>query len=398
MNINQKLIRAAEFNPTEKSHKLTVLSMCQQIEKQQITLPLYQRDMSWNLHKCISLLNYQLLGKAPVSPLSVNAINDLQDYVPQVSFITREIVKDMSRTQISIVDGQQRLTTNYKAYTDSEDFRNIVLDLIKGRFLLVEGAIERYQIPVGKLLNKEDSVFYSYVMNSKYLRKENVLPVLCRGAMMSKEDIEGALEQLKDSNHVVLSVNPLDVEAFHFNHKDRCYHCKRSIMSKVIAVAKEHDFAYVLDGKNKDDEKVYRPGLKACEELGIISPLANNDLAKQEIRDYSKQLGIVTYNKPSNACLASRFDYNTELTLEKLKLVETGEKYLHDLGMLHVRLRVHGDVARLEVEPQDFMKIIENKELIQNIKNLGFRFVTLDLEGIRSGGYDIENTRNSTKG
>ena len=83
------------------------------------------------------------------------------------------------------------------------------------------------------------------------LGKENVLPVLCRGAMMSKEDIEGALEQLKDSNHVVLSVNPLDVEAFHFNHKDRCYHCKRSIMSKVIAVAKEHDFAYVLDGKIK---------------------------------------------------------------------------------------------------------------------------------------------------
>ena len=194
------------------------------------------------------------------------------------------------------------------------------------------------------------------------LGKENVLPVLCRGAMMSKEDIEGALEQLKDSNHVVLSVNPLDVEAFHYNHKDRCYHCKRNIMSKVIAVAKEHDFAYVLDGKNKDDEKVYRPGLKACEELGIISPLANNNLAKQEIRDYSKQLGIATYNKPSNACLASRFDYNTELTLEKLKLVETGEKYLHDLGMLHVRLRVHGDVARLEVEPQDFMKIIENKE------------------------------------
>lgn len=182
MNINQKLIKAAEFNPTEKSHKLTVLSMCQQIEKQQITLPLYQRDMSWSLRKCIALLDYQLLGKAPVSPLSVNAINNLQDCVPQVSFITREIINDMNRTQISIIDGQQRLTTNYKAYIDSEDFRNIVLDLIKGRFLLVEGAIEKYQIPVGKLLNKEDSVFYSYVMNSKYLRKENVLPVLlqCR--------------------------------------------------------------------------------------------------------------------------------------------------------------------------------------------------------------------------
>ena len=96
MNINQKLIKAAEFNPTEKSHKLTVLSMCQQIEKQQITLPLYQRDMSWSLRKCIALLDYQLLGKAPVSPLSVNAINNLQDCVPQVSFITREIINDMN--------------------------------------------------------------------------------------------------------------------------------------------------------------------------------------------------------------------------------------------------------------------------------------------------------------
>ena len=182
MNVNQKLIRAAEFNPTEKSHKLTVLSMCQQIEKQQITLPLYQRDMSWNLSKCISLLNYQLLGKAPVAPISVNAINNLDDYVPQVSFVTRELVDDMSRTQISVVDGQQRLTTNYKAYIDSDDFRNIVLDLIKGQFVLVEGAIERYQIPVGKLLNKEDSIFYGYVMNSKFLKKENVMPVLlqCR--------------------------------------------------------------------------------------------------------------------------------------------------------------------------------------------------------------------------
>ena len=117
-----------------------------------------------------------------------------------------------------------------------------------------------------------------------------------------------------------------------------------------------------------------------------------------KLAPYPIDVGTAITGLPSNACLASRFDYNTELTLEKLKLVETGEKYLHDLGMLHVRLRVHGDVARLEVEPQDFMKIIENKELIQNIKNLGFRFVTLDLEGIRSGGYDIENIRNSTKG
>ena len=151
------------------------------------------------------------------------------------------------------------------------------------------------------------------------LGKENVLPVLCRGAMMSKEDIEDALEQLKDSNHVVLSVNPLDVEAFHFNHKDRCYHCKRSIMSKVIAVAKEHDFAYVLDGKNKDDEKVYRPGLKACEELGIISPLANNNLTKQEIRDYVK--GIDT-------ALAELKNYDPEVAFKGEAVVPALKQYI----------------------------------------------------------------------
>ena len=219
-----------------------------------------------------------------------------------------------------------------------EEFRGINMNKLE----LLQEELRNYGKVAIAYSGGVDSNFLFHVA-LETLGKENVLPVLCRGAMMSKEDIEDALEQLKDSNHVVLSV-------------------------------------------------------KACEELGIISPLANNDLTKQEIRDYSKQLGIATYNKPSNACLASRFDYNTELTLEKLKLVETGEKYLHDLGMLHVRLRVHGDVARLEVESQDFMKIIENKELIQNIKNLGFRFVTLDLEGIRSGGYDIENIRNSTKG
>lgn len=227
------------------------------------------------------------------------------------------------------------------------------------------------------------------------LGKENVLAVLCQGVMMPQEDIDSALHLLEDSQHVVLKADALSVEAFRFNHKDRCYHCKKMIMSNVIKVANEHGFQYVLDGKNKDDEKVYRPGLKACEELGIISPLAMCEMSKQEIRDFSKQLNISTYNKPSNACLASRFDYNNELTVENLKRVADGEKYLHDKGMLHVRLRVHGDIARLEVEPQDFTKVIEDQELIQNIKALGFRFVTLDLEGIRSGGYDDENQRNS---
>ena len=137
MKISKNLMQAASFNPTEKSHKMTVLDMCKKIESLDITLPLYQRDVSWTLNQAIELLNYQLLGKAPVAPISMNIILDTNDFVPQVSFIDREMIQDtdVEKGQMSVVDGQQRLTTNYKAYSNSDDFRNIVLDVARGRFL-----------------------------------------------------------------------------------------------------------------------------------------------------------------------------------------------------------------------------------------------------------------------
>lgn len=204
MKINKYLIEAAGFNPTEKSHKMTILNMCQKIESQEISLPLYQRDMSWNLKKCIDLLNYQLLGKAPVSPISINLINDISDYVPQVSFIDREIVKSIERGQSSVVDGQQRLTTNYKAYSDSDDFRSVVLDLAKGIFKLEAGAIKRHQIPVGKLLNKDESIFYSYIMKSSVLKSEEVMPVLvqCRSKIRNYSYTINQAENLSEDEQI----------------------------------------------------------------------------------------------------------------------------------------------------------------------------------------------------
>ena len=155
---------------------------------------------------------------------------------------------------------------------------------------------------------------------------------------------------------------------------------------KVKEKANEKGFSYVLDGMNQDDLHVYRPGRKACEELGILSPLKIMD--KAMIRQYSKELGIVTYNKPANACLASRFPYDTLLTKEKLERIDRVESLLHQAGVYHVRCRDHNGIARIEVEKKDFLKIINHQVLIDQIKELGFDYVTLDLNGISSGSFD----------
>lgn len=180
----KSLLKAASFNPTEKSHKMTILDMCKKIESNEISLPLYQRDVSWTKVQAIKLLNYQLLGKAPVAPISMNVILNTDDYVPQVSFIDREMISEdkIEKGQMSVVDGQQRLTTNYKAYSNSEDFRNVVLDVVKGKFLLEDGAFSRSQIPVGILLNKEDAVFYKYAAEKNLMRDTEMMTVLlqCR--------------------------------------------------------------------------------------------------------------------------------------------------------------------------------------------------------------------------
>ena len=184
MKVSQALMQAVSFNPTEKSHKMTVLEMCKKIESREISLPLYQRDVSWTKGQAIELLNYQMLGKAPVAPISMNVILDLEDYVPQVAFDDREMIErsKIEKGQMSVVDGQQRLTTNYKAYSNSDDFRNIVLDVARGRFLLEEGAFTKYQIPVGMLLNKEDAIFYEYLAKKNMMKDTSFMTILvqCR--------------------------------------------------------------------------------------------------------------------------------------------------------------------------------------------------------------------------
>lgn len=199
MRIDEELVRAASVNPTKKSTQMSIVQMCEKIEDQTISLPLYQRDLSWTLDKCIDLLNYQLLGKAPVSPISLNEINNVEACVPQVSFIDREIIEDVKYGQLSVVDGQQRLTTNYKAYSNHEDFRNIVLDLGKGRFVKTEIAIKNNQIPVGIVLNKSDSVLFEYAKKKTTIGKPEVMAVLLQ-----------VRSKIKNYNYTINSAEDLD--------------------------------------------------------------------------------------------------------------------------------------------------------------------------------------------
>lgn len=234
-----------------------------------------------------------------------------------------------------------------------------------------------------------DSCFLLYVAN-KVLSKENVLVVIANGNMVSRKDYKEAIEFLKENNFEFreLPYNPLSITEFRENHKDRCYHCKKNLMTKIKNVSNENGFINVLDGKNTDDLKVYRPGNKATEEIGIISPLAELGFDKETIRKQAKELGIKIWNKPSNSCLATRFPYNTNLTEENLKKVELSEEIIKSLGIEKVRTRVHGDIARIEVEKQNFEIILKNEKTIQQIKELGFNFVALDLLGLKSGSFD----------
>ena len=186
--------------------------------------------------------------------------------------------------------------------------------------------------------------------------------------------------------HILISIKENELKEIFQNNKDRCYHCKRLIYSKIQEIADEKNIQYVLDGSNADDLYDYRPGFKALDELQIISPLKKAGLTKTEIRRLSKEMDLETYTMPSFACLASRFPYTVDITTKRLKQVEHCEKILMSLGIRQCRVRYHQDIARIEVEKKDFNTILDNVEMIiTDFKKNGFHYVTLDLQGYRTG-------------
>ena len=147
----------------------------------------------------------------------------------------------------------------------------------------------------------------------------------------------------------------------------------------------------IMDGTNEDDLHVYRPGIRALRELSIISPLAETEMTKEEIRRMAEEYGLSVATKPSTPCLATRFPYGTQLTYEKMRQVENGEEILKSFGFYNVRLRVHDDIARIETDKEDFEQLLKHKEeIVKELKKIGYDYITLDLEGFRSGSMDKE--------
>lgn len=192
-------------------------------------------------------------------------------------------------------------------------------------------------------------------------------------------------------HHIVMTVDELKEAGIHHNPVERCYLCKRHLFEKIKEKAAELSAGAVLEGTNEDDLHVYRPGIKALQELEIASPLAQAGLTKEQVRRLAQEYGLATASKPSTPCLATRFPYGTELTYEKMEQVEKGENYLKTFGLHNVRIRVHGGLARIEVDKEDFPCLLEHKEEITGyLKNLGYVYITLDMEGFRSGSMDVE--------
>lgn len=188
--------------------------------------------------------------------------------------------------------------------------------------------------------------------------------------------------------HITATVNVLGIEKVADNPPDRCYLCKRALFTKMKEIAAEQGIENLAEGSNLDDEGDYRPGLKAIAELHIESPLRECSFTKEDIRSLSKELGLDTWDKPSYACLASRVPYGEKLTPEKLSMIEKSEDFLTELGFGQSRVRHHGDVARIELLPQEFDKLMDKEvreKVYSELNRIGFKYVTLDIRGFRTG-------------
>lgn len=207
---------------------------------------------------------------------------------------------------------------------------------------------------------------------------------------LSDMEISRRVAREMGAEHHILPFNEFEDERIRMNPVDRCYHCKRGLFSNLTDFAKERGCRWVLDGTNVDDLKEYRPGLRAIRELQVISPLAELGISKKEVREMAEHLGLSVAKRPSAPCLATRLPYGTELEPELLKKIEEGEEMIRRMGISVIRMRVHGDITRLEILLGDFDTLLQNREeILRKLKGLGFEYITLDLEGFRSGSMDL---------
>lgn len=222
------------------------------------------------------------------------------------------------------------------------------------------------------------------------LGRDNVIAVTASSCSFPARELKEAKEFCEKNGvrQIICKSEELDIDGFRQNPKNRCYLCKHELFEKIWEIARQNGMNAVVEGSNMDDNGDYRPGLIAVRELGVSSPLRQAELYKEEIRELSREMGLPTWDKQSFACLSSRFVYGETISEKKLGMVDKAEQLLLDMGFHQVRVRIHGNIARIEVLPDEITKIVEedNRTKIANqLKSYGFDYVTLDLLGYRTG-------------
>lgn len=222
------------------------------------------------------------------------------------------------------------------------------------------------------------------------LPKDNVLAVTAKSETYSKSELRDAkrFAELMGARHKVVATSELGIKGFSENPVNRCFYCKDELFSKLKAFAKKEKLNYVLDGTNKEDDSDYRPGRKAAISKGVRSPLKEAGFIKKDIRECSRRLKLPSWDKPQMACLASRFPYGEAISEKKLSRIEKAEDYLKHLGFDGCRVRHHDGIARIELMNGKILKLVDEKiryKVALQFKKLGFRYVTVDLEGYRQG-------------
>ena len=231
----------------------------------------------------------------------------------------------------------------------------------------------------------------SFVLKVAYATLgDRVLAVTTTSPTMPEQDRISAVAIAGQigARHLIIESNELEIPGYAHNPLNRCYLCKHNLFTVCEAKARELQIETIVDGLNLDDLHDYRPGIKAAAELRVRHPLVEAELTKAEIRELSRRLGLATWDRPASPCLSSRFPYGTLITEEALRKVERGEQFLQALGFAVARVRYHGDIARLEVEAREIPRLLEpemRERVDAELKRLGFRFITVDLKGFRSG-------------
>ncbi len=257
---------------------------------------------------------------------------------------------------------------------------------------------EKYDKLKEYLLSLESvTIAFSGGVDSTFLLKaahdasgDKAIAVTAKSIVFPEREMKEAEDFCKEEGirQIVFGFNELEIQGFKDNPPNRCYICKRELMSKIKSISEENGIKYSAEGSNIDDLGDYRPGLQAVSELGIKSPLRYAGLNKAEIRELSKRMGLKTYDKPSFACLASRFPYGEEITGKKLEMVDKAEQLLLNLGFNQIRVRIQGETARIEACENDFPKLFEKKtrdKIVREFKKYGFTYISADLQGYRTG-------------